>query len=256
MTVDRLPVGNRQVRVPKTSELVVIQLRRQIIKGELKEGEALPSESVLIEEFGVSRPTLREAYRVLEAENLIAVKRGSHGGARVQAPNGEVAARYAGLVLEYAGTTLADVFDAAAVIEGHCVGMLAKSGDREVVAKLWDAVQAEEELNELPDVLEAQVSFHQLVIDLSGNKTLKVLADMVRHIINLASRAGMENEGVSERQTKATHAGSKYHRKLVELIEAGKVSEAEEHWRKHVLETSAFLEKALGGPQTVLDLLG
>lgn len=254
--VDRVPIGNKVVRVPKTSELVVVQLRRQIIKGELQEGEALPSESVLIEEFGVSRPTLREAYRVLESENLIAVKRGSHGGARVQAPNGDVAARYAGLVLEYAGTTLADVFEAAAVMEGHCVGMLAYSKDKALIAKLWDAVKAEESLEELADVLEAQVAFHQLVIDLSGNKTMKVLADMVRHIINLASRAGMESEGVSERQSKATHVGSKMHRRLVELIAAGEATEAEDLWRKHVLDTSAFLEKALGGPQTVLDLLG
>ena len=46
------------VRVPKTAELVAGNLRRQIITGELQEGDALPPESELTEHFGVSRPTL------------------------------------------------------------------------------------------------------------------------------------------------------------------------------------------------------
>src|ERR1700743_246357 len=71
----------RQVRVPKTAELVAAQLGRRIIKAELTEGESLPPEATLMEQFGVSRPTLREAFRVLEAEALISVRRGSRGGA-------------------------------------------------------------------------------------------------------------------------------------------------------------------------------
>src|SRR3954469_23872896 len=100
------------LRVPKMAELVAQRLRRQIVRGELTEGDALPSEAELMTQFGVSRPTLREAFRVLESEGLIRVRRGAHGGARVQTPNGDIAARYAGLVLEFRGTTLEDVYDA------------------------------------------------------------------------------------------------------------------------------------------------
>ena len=98
-------VGQR-VRVPKTAELVAAHLRRQIVRNELHEGDALPPEAVLMAQFGVSRPTLREAFRVLEAEGLISVRRGAHGGARVHTPDVDVAARYAGLVLEHRGATL------------------------------------------------------------------------------------------------------------------------------------------------------
>src|SRR5438445_51107 len=112
----------RAVRVPKTAELVAAHLRRQIVRGELKEGDALPPETALMEQFSVSRPTLREAFRVLESEALITVRRGSHGGARVHVPNGDVAARYAGLVLQFRETTLADVLEARAVIEPPCAG--------------------------------------------------------------------------------------------------------------------------------------
>src|SRR4051794_13190056 len=86
-----------QVRVPKMAELVAGHLRRQIVRGELAEGAALPTEAALMQQFQVSRPTLREAFRVLESESLITVRRGARGGARVQLPNADVAARYAGL---------------------------------------------------------------------------------------------------------------------------------------------------------------
>ena len=82
------------VRVPKAGEMVASQLRRQIVLGELKEDDQLPSESVLMEQFGVSRPTLREAFRILEAEGAITVRRGVRGGARVQVPDINVAARH------------------------------------------------------------------------------------------------------------------------------------------------------------------
>jgi DNA-binding FadR family transcriptional regulator len=50
------------------AELVADRIRRQIIRGEVRAGDALPPETALMESFGVSRPTLREAFRVLEAE--------------------------------------------------------------------------------------------------------------------------------------------------------------------------------------------
>src|SRR5260370_7958603 len=90
--------------------MVAAQLRRQIVLGELKEGDQLPPESVLMEEFGVSRPTLREAFRILEAEGAITVRRGVRGGARVQAPDLSVAARQIGLLLQYRGALLSDAY--------------------------------------------------------------------------------------------------------------------------------------------------
>src|SRR5262245_40782956 len=88
------------VRSPKTSELVAQTLRRMIVEGELKDGDFLPNEGELIAQLQVSRPTLREAVRVLEAEGLITVRRGSRTGPRVCVPGPEIVARPGALLLE------------------------------------------------------------------------------------------------------------------------------------------------------------
>ena len=63
-----LDLGQREeLRVPKTAEIVADRIRKRIISGDLDEGSSLPPEGQLLEQFGVSRPTLREAFRILEA---------------------------------------------------------------------------------------------------------------------------------------------------------------------------------------------
>ncbi|MGH7747682.1 MAG: FadR/GntR family transcriptional regulator, partial [Candidatus Dormibacteria bacterium] len=57
-----------EVRVPKAAELVAAKIRRQIVNGDLPAGTGLPPEAVLVSRYGVSRPTLREAFRILESE--------------------------------------------------------------------------------------------------------------------------------------------------------------------------------------------
>jgi hypothetical protein len=94
---NRDPVGPA-LRAPKTAELIASYIRGQVVRGELKTGDSLPPETALMEMFGVSRPTLHEAFRILEAESLISVRRGARGGARVVSPDIAVAARYVGLL--------------------------------------------------------------------------------------------------------------------------------------------------------------
>ena len=97
------------IRSPKTAELVAGTLRRMVVDGQLTDGDFLPNEAELMTHFGVSRPTLREAVRVLESERLVEVRRGSRTGARVRVPGPEIVARPAGLLLELSGATIADV---------------------------------------------------------------------------------------------------------------------------------------------------
>ncbi|UGQ11219.1 FCD domain-containing protein [Yinghuangia sp. ASG 101] len=244
------------VRVPKMAELVAAQLRRKIVRGELAGGQSLPAETTLMEEFAVSRPTLREAFRVLESEALISIRRGARGGARVQVPEGEVAARYAGLVLEYRGTTLRDLYDARTLIEAPCAGLLAQRATDDDIARLRAAVGHAESLMDDPSAfIRAHMEFHALVVDLSGNETMRVLNGMVRHIIDKANWSHVDLDAGTPENIEANHHGFKAHVKLVELVAAGEHEAAEALWRYHLQEAEKYLLRD-NSMATVLDLLG
>jgi len=249
------PFGQR-IRVPKTAELVAAELRRKIVRGELAEGDALPSEAALMAEFAVSRPTLREAFRVLESESLISIRRGARGGARVQLPNGNVAASYAGLVLEYRGTTLQDLYDARTLIEAPCAALLAQRRTEEDLVRLRGEVARAERLMDDPQAfIRAHMEFHALVVELAGNETMAVLNGMVRHIIELANWSHVDLDAGSQENVRANKRGFRAHVRLVELVTARQDTEAEALWRVHLQEAENYLlmNKSM---TTVLDLLG
>src|SRR5215510_3726274 len=117
-----------------------------IVSGELSEGESIGREPELVERFGVSRPSLREALRILEAEGLITVVRGVYGGVVVHQPNQRMTARTASLVLRARNVSLADVFEARALLEPMAAKSLAsRRGRRAAVAELTELIDKEEE---------------------------------------------------------------------------------------------------------------
>ncbi len=69
-------------RSTKVFQDVVAQIEEAILSGRIPAGETLPSERELKAMFGVSRPTLREALRVLEEKGLIEIRLGTGGGER------------------------------------------------------------------------------------------------------------------------------------------------------------------------------
>lgn len=253
---DGVAVETSRVRVPKMAELVAQQLRRQIIRGELPEGAALPSEAALMTRFGVSRPTLREAFRVLESEGLINVRRGAHGGARVQVPNGEAAARYAGLVLEFRGATLQDVYEARGVLEPPCARRLATRRTKADIERLRENIaETRAAMSDPATHIRLNNEFHAMMIEMAGNQTIIVLNSMVRHIIDLSSFLHVAEDAGTPALNRATKKGIRAHELLVDYLESKDADQAEELWRKHLTEAQYYM---LGGgnPKTVLDLLG
>ena len=240
------------LREPKMADRVATVLRRMFIRGEIAEGTMLPPESELMERFGVSRPTLREAFRVLESESLIVVQRGVRGGARVTRPRRETLARYAGLILEYEGVTLKDVYEARMALETPMVVQLAKQRNAKVIAELEQIVEAEDRLQPGSDAVVQLTDFHGAIARLSGNKTLQIVSDMLHHIIVNANRSLQPTEGARAQQ--AIRRSAKTHRMALELIKAGDAEQVGELWKKHLRKTEEFV---LSGSDlnTVVDLL-
>lgn len=219
------------IRVPKAGELVAAQLRRQIVTGELKPGDPLPGETELMERFGVSRPTMREAFRILESEASIVVLRGAHGGARVLAPDETVAARHMGLLLQYRGVPLTDLYQARAELE---IAALRISGPDLDLTSLSDLVAEAAEVHDDPLAFaKTDTRVHQAIVDLGEVRTMSIMVGMLLHIMDshntlFISSRGVENERVAGKVALASY------RKLLRLLRSGDKEEAINHWRKHL----------------------
>ncbi|SHN17231.1 FadR/GntR family transcriptional regulator [Cryptosporangium aurantiacum] len=253
------PVG-RGMRAAKTGELIASYLRGRIVRGELVEGDSLPSEADLMDQFEVSRPTLREAFRILEAESLIAIRRGSRG-ARIVAPSVDVAARYVGLLLQHSKTTLADVYEARSVIETAAAAMLAERRTAQDVADLRECVAGLENLVESGDPSvdapvwsTATTTFHELVLERSRNQTLALQSAVLREIIAMHLAIVARRSTDPARNLREFRKSVRSSRKLVDLVEAKDAEGAEKHWRAHMEAAARSLLRDDLRSATVLDL--
>ncbi|MEV5559281.1 FCD domain-containing protein [Nonomuraea wenchangensis] len=237
------------------AELIGGSLRKQIVRGELKEGDALPSEAALMEQFGVSRPTLREAFRVLESEALITIRRGARGGARVKTPDSAIAARHAGLVLEHRGTQLRDVYRARTEIESACARMAAQNRTKSALQRLESLYDRISDTTDVVERIRLHAEFDAAVVEASRNQTMMVMSGMLRTILDKATLESVLETAEKPSSRKAYEDAHKAHRRLIDLIEAQDAEQAERHWRRHLALAEKFVMSTGVSGRSVLDLL-
>ena len=162
------------LRAPKMAELVARDIRRRIISGELEPGQSLPAEAEMMKTYEIARPTLREALRMLENDQLLLVRQGSHRGWRVRLPDPSLTARNVTMLLELRGATLRDVYVARMIFEPPACRMAAERATDDGVARL--RLTLAEELDADDDRLTYPIvawRFHSELAELSGNATLR-----------------------------------------------------------------------------------
>lgn len=178
--------GKSPLRVMKVSQLVAEQLRAEIAQGKIKDGDLLPPEPELVERFEVSRPTVREAIRILETEGLVTTTRGGRKGAKVHYPTSAQAARFAGLVLQLRGATVLDVFELASILVPTAARKVAELKPPANLARLENILNQIIEHAARPRELAKLIrQFDVELCDLSGNEALKLISEVMAEIIDL-----------------------------------------------------------------------
>ena len=238
---------------PKAAETVAAELRRQIVTGRLKPGDKLHPENVLQAEFDISRPTMREALRVLESESLINISRGKHGGAHVISIDLAAAARQAGVYLQIEGATLQDVWQARTIIEPPAAGLLAARRNRAALSELDANIAAAREAagTDLIRYADLTAEFSMLIVKHCGNKTIHLMAALIYDIIR------RQHEHVTERTLASASVGRlrqeniKGRMKAVALMRSGTAEAAERFWRAHLAHMRDLVLAAYTGPMTI-----
>jgi DNA-binding FadR family transcriptional regulator len=250
------PNETESIRVPKAAELVANRIRRAIVTGELSDGASLPSEGRLMEEFKVSRPTVREGIRVLESLGLVTVGRGARGGARVTRPDSGIVASAAAMALQTRGATIAGLFEARALIEPGAARIAAQRRPKEAAKALREHIDRElSVIDDFVAITRAIAEFHTLLMEQCGNDTLAVFGTALKDLFEramLAAQTGIKPLDDAKRLSSLRY-GLRSHAKLADLIDIGDADAAEAHWKVHVAKAGrVWLESV--GPTEVIDL--
>ncbi len=234
-----------QLRQPRLAEMIADQLRRRILAGTLADGSLLPKQEELIDEFRVSKPSMREALRILETEGLITVQRGNVGGAIVHVPQAANAAYMLGLVLQSRQVTLADVGAALKHIEPVCAALCAERPDRatSVLPALRAVHEAAVACGEDEQLLFTQLArrFHEEIVARCGNETMIQLVGALETIWSTSEQEWAE-QATADGQFPGDFVRSRslsMHEQLLGLIDAGDVDGVSRLAREH-LEDSVF----------------
>lgn len=126
----------RKVVVTSAALEAASVLREEILRDVKDEEWLLGSEDEVMQALEVSRPTLRQALRLLEQEQLIVVRRGVGGGLFAQTPTEEGVTHTASVYLRAAGTWYGDLINTLSVVSVHAARMAARNPDTEARQRL------------------------------------------------------------------------------------------------------------------------
>jgi DNA-binding FadR family transcriptional regulator len=159
------------VEKQKLSEQVAALLEREIVTGERKVGEQLPSERALMELFGVGRPTIREALYSLQRKGLVGLRSGTRARVTQPTPDGIVNA-ISGAACHFLEQPRGQEFfqEARTFFEVGLVRFAAERANAEDLRKLEDALAANgEALGNREWFKDTDIGFHYVLAEIPGN---------------------------------------------------------------------------------------
>ena len=171
--------GHQRTRGTKAAgaaHRTVRTIAETIVSGVLNPGERLPTERALAEQLQVSRSTVREAIRSLEAMGVVEVRRGDGSYVTSLEPQYllDTAAFVTRLLRDH---TVLEMFEVRAILEFAATAMAAARMTEADHAELRHQVRRIEEANSVEDILSADLAFHSLIAAASGNAMLVSLLE-------------------------------------------------------------------------------
>jgi DNA-binding FadR family transcriptional regulator len=235
---------------------VALEMRVRLATGDLRPGDRLAPVPELAGEFGVSLPTMREALRVLESEGLLSIRAGSRSGPKIGTPTVETATGLAAILLECAGITMGDVWEARTLIEPAIMGVAAQRVVRSDVAKMRGLLEeARAMVHDSSAFLRQQVLFRLSALHATRNDALAVIFEIIRWIGSGSLDAISETEYVRPWESRVHRRIVEVYGRLVDAYDAGDGDLAARVWADHLAVTVPLVRTNLAD-RFIADLHG
>jgi GntR family transcriptional regulator, transcriptional repressor for pyruvate dehydrogenase complex len=200
------------VNVDRVSQVIVDQVKLLIRDGRLQPGDRLPSERELCQRFGVSRVTVREALRVLEASGLLAIRVGAHGGAFLTSPSIERLSEGLADLISFSRLTAANVTEARIIVELGILPLAVERATDDDIAALFAMVDEAERAQDAGTyAVEMSAAFHIRVAECTHNPAIAMLVQSFHGPLLMSLAESRQSAPMGRR-------GTGEHRKLAQAI--------------------------------------
>lgn len=217
------------IHTTNVSKATIDRLLALIRDGYWKAGDQLPPQRQLARSFGIGMSTLREALQSLQSYGILEMRQGE--GTFVSAQPYQTIERILGMSLALGDLDLQSLFDARIVLEaGLAQNAATRAADEQVVLLFQNLDEQEAAIRDgrMQDVDGLDLEFHRMVAEMSGNKFLEQVADMLT--------LGLEQ---FLRSVPHTLEGLKLHRAVAEAIRSHDPERSSEASRRLVESTKA-----------------
>lgn len=180
----------------RASEQVVAQIEGFIMSGTLEPGQHLPSERALMEQFEVSRSTVREALRVLESNGYIKIRGGDRRGPEVLPFSTSALNTQLTRMIHLDGVSFDELAQFRVMTETYSCQLAALNRTDEQLAEMTAAVEAMRAAVDkgAASFGAADVEYHRLIAKASGNRFIEVCLGVVRREIFEMMRSRIEED--------------------------------------------------------------
>lgn len=224
----------------RISELIVEQIRRLILDGRLARGERLPSERELAERFRVSRVTVRDALRILEAQGLLEIRVGASGGAFVTVPTFAVVGEGIATMLLMSSVAPDEVAEARVLMELGTVALAVQRATEEDIRRLRDVCERSEAALAAGDYDVALSSeFHALLAVAAHNGAVQMMTESFRGPLSMHAARAREPAEQAHASSVAEHVA------IVDAIEARDLTRARTVMAEHLLRDTDLVPSGL-----------
>lgn len=235
-------VAGSAVRPMKTAESVARDIVHDIVAAGLLEGSALPPEGKMLEQYGVSRESLREALRLLESQGFLSIRRGPGGGPIVGTVDPANLGRVATLYYQLVGATYGELFEAWTVAEGYLAERAARNPDRPFVRATIEPFvdRTADDVESWDGVVDQHVLFHNALGTLAGNRVMQlslmaVGQTVARHVV------------VASDPRELTELLCEDHSTIARAVVDGRPAKARDEMRAHLRRIATLYSRLSGG---------
>lgn len=227
----------KSLKKPLLSQEVELAIKNSILSEIYKPGEKLPSERELVEQFQVSRVTIREAFRNLQSSGLIRIQRGVNAGAYVEEPNADPITQSFQNLIHLGRIDYSHLIDARLYIEPRAAEMAAKYRNADDLMRLRNLLDRAEEMADESRrrARLLNVSFHCEVAKITKNPIIVFITESITQsysaLIIERTRTKLNRKDIQKFIDE--------HREILDSIVKQESAEAFEKTRRHLLETYA-----------------